>query len=303
MEINESFDIYFRYIKYEKNLSLNTIKSYYNDLRLLGVFFKNKKISDTFEIDLDVFKKFLQFLDKYQFKNKSLARKFSSYINYFKFLEKKELLKDSISQMISMPKIEKKIYNFLSENEADKLLDSIGTETIYDLRDKSIFELFYSTGARINEITSITLKDIDLKNKEVRITGKGRKERIVFLNDFAAESLNNYIKVRNKFLYNKKNDSYKICNYLFLNKNGSALSMRFIRVLLDKYLKKAEINKKISPHGLRHSFATNMLQEGAGIREVQEILGHENISTTQIYTHLNFKKIKNDFDKYHPRAK
>jgi site-specific recombinase XerD len=201
-----------------------------------------------------------------------------------------------------VPKPDKKLYNLLSEYEMEELLNSMEGDGNLEIRDRAIFELFYSTGARISEIGGITLDKVDIRNREIEVFGKGRKTRIVYLNDMAAIKLDRYLNIRNMFLFDSGKNSYKKSNFLFLNKNGGRLSERFMRVLLNKYLKKAQIIKKISPHGIRHSFASHLLQEGAGIRVVQELLGHENISTTQIYTHLNLKKLKKDYDKFHPRS-
>lgn len=302
MNIEESLNLYLRYLKYEKNLTPNTILSYNNDLLLMKDYLIKNKIYDVKEMTLSIFRNFLKFLDKYQYSNRTIIRKFSSYINYFKFLEQNSLIDVQLSQKISLPKIEKRFYNFLSESEINNLLETIDEQDNFGIRGRAIFELFYSTGARISELVNITLDKIDIKNKEIEVFGKGRKSRIVYLNDISLEKLSQYLNIRSQFLFDKKNNNYKKNNYLFLNKNGSSLSARFIRILLDKYLKKAEINKKISPHSIRHSFASHMLQEGAGIREVQELMGHENISTTQIYTHLNLKKLKKDYEKFHPRA-
>ena len=302
MNIEESLNFYLRYLKYEKNLTPNTILSYNNDLLLMKDYLIKNKINDVKEITLSIFRNFLKFLDKYQYSNRTIIRKFSSYINYFKFLEQNSLIDVQLSQKISLPKIEKRFYNFLSESEINNLLETIDEQDNFGIRGRAIFELFYSTGARISELVNITLDKIDIKNKEIEVFGKGRKSRLVYLNNISLEKLNQYLNIRSQFLFDKKNNNYKKNNYLFLNKNGSSLSARFIRILLDKYLKKAEINKKISPHSIRHSFASHMLQEGAGIREVQELMGHENISTTQIYTHLNLKKLKKDYEKFHPRA-
>jgi len=302
MNIEESLNLYLRYLKYEKNLTPNTIISYNNDLLLMKDYLIKNKIYDVKEITLSIFRNFLKFLDKYQYSNRTIIRKFSSYINYFKFLEQNSLIGVQLSQKISLPKIEKRFYNFLSESEINNLLETIDEQDNFGIRGRAIFELFYSTGARISELVNITLDKIDIKNKEIEVFGKGRKSRIVYLNDISLEKLSQYLNIRSQFLFDKKNNNYKKNNYLFLNKNGSSLSARFIRILLDKYLKKAEISKKISPHSIRHSFASHMLQEGAGIREVQELMGHENISTTQIYTHLNLKRLKKDYEKFHPRA-
>lgn len=302
MNLEDSLEFYNKYLKYEKNLTPNTILAYRNDLLLMMDFFIKNKVCDVSEISLLVFRSFLKFLDKYQYSSRTLLRKFSSYINYFKFLEKNSLISVQLSQAISLPKTEKRFYSFLSETEIKDLLEAIGESNNFEIRDSAIFELFYSTGARISEITGITLGKIDIINNEIEVFGKGRKSRTVYLNRVASDKLSLYLNIRNSFLFDSKNKTYKKNNYLFLNKNGGTLSSRFIRVLLDKYLKKAQINKKISPHGLRHSFASHLLQEGAGIRVVQELLGHENVSTTQIYTHLNLKKLKKDYEKFHPRA-
>ncbi|MCL5771949.1 MAG: tyrosine recombinase XerC [Actinobacteria bacterium] len=302
MDIQESINLYFKYLKYEKNLAPNTINAYDKDLLLLKDYLINNKIADVKEITLTKFQDFLKFLDKYQYGNRTTIRKFSSYINYFKFLEQNSLIDVQLSQIISAPKIQKRFYKLLSESEISNLLKTIDGQDNFELRDRAIFELFYSTGVRISELVNITLDKIDLKNKEIKVFGKGRKERVVYLNDFALRKLNNYLDIRNEFLFDKKNNFYKKNDFLFLNKNGNRLSERFIRILLDKYLKKAGINKKISPHSIRHSFASHLLQNGASIKAVQELLGHENISTTQIYTHLNLKKLKEDYEKFHPRA-
>jgi integrase/recombinase XerC len=302
MNLEESLELYGKYLKYEKNLTPNTILAYRNDLLLMIDFFTKNKVNDVSKITLPAFRDFLKFLDKYQYCGRTTLRKFSSYINYFKFLEQNSFISIQLSQSISMPKTEKRLYNFLSESEINSLLDAIEGNNNLEIRDRAIFELFYSTGARISEIAGITIDKIDIMNNEIEVFGKGRKSRMVYLNKVAADKLNGYLNIRNSFLFDNKKNSYRKNNFLFLNKNGGKLSERFIRVLLDKYLKKAQINKKISPHGLRHSFASHLLQEGAGIRVVQELLGHSNISTTQIYTHLNLKKLKKDYEKFHPRA-
>jgi len=302
MNLEESLEFYDKYLKYEKNLTPNTILAYRNDLLLMMDFFIKNNVCDVSEISLLVFRNFLKFLDKYQYNSMTLLRKFSSYINYFKFLEKNSLINIQLSGAISLPRSEKRFYSFLSESEVKILLDAIGEGSNFEIRDRAVFELFYSTGARISEIAGIALSKINIENNEIEVFGKGRKSRTVYLNNTASDKLKMYLNIRNTFLFDSKNKTYKKNNYLFLNRNGGNLSARFIRILLDKYLKKAQINKKISPHGLRHSFASHLLQEGAGIRVVQELLGHENVSTTQIYTHLNLKKLKKDYEKFHPRA-
>ena len=303
MLINKSLDLFEKFIIFEKNLSPNTIKAYKNDILVFEYFLKKEKVNDTEEINYQFFKNFLKFLDRYNYSNRSIIRKLSTYINYFKFLEHNKFIKTQISQKISVPKRETRFYDFLSEEEMERFLESIPHDSETGKRDRLIFEIFYSTGVRISELENIKLKDIDIKNCEIKVFGKGRKERIVFLNNEANLCLNEYMKIRNYFLYNKKNNSYKKNEYLFLSKRGEKLSQRYIRRLLSKYLAVSDLKKHISPHALRHSFATHLLQEGANIRVVQELLGHSSLNSTQIYTHLNLKKMKEDFKKFHPRAK
>jgi site-specific recombinase XerD len=213
------------------------------------------------------------------------------------------MIEIQLSQKISVPKRESRFYDFLSEQEIEKFLDGIDDNNLLGIRDKTIFEIFYSTGIRISELENIKIQDIDLKNMEILVFGKGRKERVAFLNEKTLFSLKKYLQIRQSFLFDKKRNGYKTNDYLFLNIRGGRLSQRYIRNLLSKYLDHSGIKKPVSPHGLRHSFATHMLQEGANIRAVQELLGHTSLNSTQIYTHINLKKMKEDFMKYHPRAK
>jgi site-specific recombinase XerD len=170
-----------------------------------------------------------------------------------------------------------------------------------EIRDRAIIELLYSTGARVSEVEGLKTGEVDLQNREIIVTGKGRKQRLVYLNEAAVFWIKKYLEVRNKLIYTGKG-SHTRDSHLFLNRFGKKLSSRSIRTIVKKYVKKAIIGKNITPHSIRHSFATHLLQEGAGIREIQELLGHENISTTQIYSHLNIKKLKKDYKKFHPRA-
>ncbi len=303
MLINESISLFEKFIVYERNLSPNTVKAYKNDLAVLRYFFEKENVAHVDEINYQRFKKFLKFIDKYNYSNLSIIRKLSTYINYFKFLEHNNLIKTSLSQKILVPKKEKRFYEFLSEEETKRFLDNIPAKTETDIRNRLIFELFYSTGARISELENIRLDNINLENCEIKIFGKGRKERIVFLNREALFYLNKYLQVRNIFLFNNKTKTYKDNDFLLLNTRGGKLSQRYIRKLLSELIVSSGIKKHISPHGLRHSYATHLLQEGASIRAVQELLGHSSLNSTQIYTHLNLKKMKEDFDKFHPRAK
>jgi site-specific recombinase XerD len=301
--LEESLDFYTRHLKFEKNLTKNSINSYRKDIYHFINFIKKNNIEDISHISLEIFRKYLKYLDSCKYANRTIIRKYSSFINYFKFLEDNNFLKVQISQLIVAPKKHQRLYSFLTQSEIKLLIESIDTTTNLGKRNRALIEVIYSTGARVSEVEGMTLKTVDLKNNEIEVFGKGRKYRIVYLNESACKYLKRYLDIRNEFLFSSKTQSYKQAEWLFLNKSGSKLTVRGINKILKKYLAKIGINKKISPHDIRHSFATHLLQEGAGIREIQELLGHENISTTQIYTHLNLKKLKNEYDKFHPRAK
>lgn len=302
MNLEESLKLYIRHIKYEKNLSPNTIRSYNKDINHFIDYIKGLKIENISDLSLDIFRKYLKFLDNFKYSNRTIIRKYSSLINYFKFLEINNYLKGELTQLINPPRKYQRYYSFLSQNELNELLSCIETSDYIGIRNRTLIEVLYSTGARVSEIENINLEDIDFKNSEIKVKGKGNKERIVYLNHNARFWLNKYLNIRDNFRSSVNRELSNRESQLFLNKFGGRLTARSIRTILKKYLKKAGIKKNISPHDIRHSFATHLLQEGAGIREIQELLGHENISTTQIYTHLNIKKLKKDYRDFHPRA-
>ncbi|MBM3713136.1 MAG: tyrosine recombinase XerC [Actinobacteria bacterium] len=307
MDLEECINLYLKYLKFEKNLTPDSIHSYNKDLIQFKNYLEKNNIKDINEINLDIFRQFLKHLDKFRYSNQTVIRKYSSYNNFFIFLESGNILPQQLSQFIQSPKKHHKLYNFLSQAEIRNLIDNIDTATVLGLRNKALIEFIYSTGARVSEVVNLKLEDIDMLNNEINIFGKGRKERIVYLNKNSKLWLEKYLELRNTLLYSKKNESYQpkmsdSKDYIFLNRLGGKITARGVRKIVQSCLIKAKLTKKISPHGIRHSFATHLLQEGAGIREIQELLGHEDISTTQIYTHLNIKKIKEDYRKFHPRA-
>ncbi len=296
MEFEKGLKKYIAFLKYQKNLSPNTIDSYNRDLKHFLGHLKKRGKEELEEIESSDLRKYIKFLDNFKYCNSTLIRKYSSYVNFLKFIEKNGYNNKNISQHILRPKKSQRFFSFLSLDEAARLMDSIKDE-----RDSAIIELMYSTGARISELAEIKMEDIDLENRQIKVTGKGNKQRMVFINNSASDALERYISLRKDYLYSDR--GYKKCRYLFLNKKGGKLSTRSISSIVKKYAVGLSAGKKITPHSIRHSFASHMLQQGANIREIQELLGHENISTTQIYTHLNIKKIKHDYNKYHPRAK
>ncbi|MCL5073372.1 MAG: tyrosine-type recombinase/integrase [Actinobacteria bacterium] len=302
-KFEESLNFYIRYLKFEKNLTENSINSYKKDISHFINFVKKNNIENVSQLNLEIFRKYLKYLDSCKYASRTIIRKYSSLANYFKFLENNNFLKIQLTQLIIPPKKPHRFYSFLTQSEIRLLIESIDTTTSLGIRNRALVEVLYSTGARISEVEGMTLKTVSLENKEIEVFGKGRKYRVVYLNQSACKHLKEYIDIRNELLFSSKSQNYRQTDSLFLNKSGKKLTVRGMRKILKKYLERCGINKKISPHDIRHSFATHLLQEGAGIREIQELLGHENISTTQIYTHLNLKKLKSDYDKFHPRAK
>jgi integrase/recombinase XerD len=303
MNLNSSLELYLEYLKYERNLAKNSISSYKKDLIQLNSFLKDNNVLNIGDINLVIFRKFLKSLDCKNYSNRTIIRKYSAFINYFRFLEENKIMKSNISKFINVPRKRIKYYTVLSRDEMVKLFDSMKTVSSLDIRDRTILELLYSTGARVSEIENMMLGDLNLKNNEIKVIGKGRKERIVYVNQIALYWLDRYIKdARNELSFNSKRKSYSRDGHLFLNIRGSGLTSRSIRDIVKKNVRLAGIKKNITPHSIRHSFATHLLQEGAGIREIQELLGHENISTTEIYSHMDIEKIKSDYRKFHPRA-
>jgi|DewCreStandDraft_4_1066084.scaffolds.fasta_scaffold02222_8 integrase/recombinase XerC len=287
-EIKEIQD-YKRYLSYEKNYSFHTVKNYIKDIEQFVVF-NNKKI----EVDENDIKRFLEFLGKKKYSRRSIARKIVAIRNFYKFLIKIRRIKINPFTYILTPKAEKKLPSVLTEKEIENLMSAATGKDFISLRDRTILELIYSTGIRVSELVNMDVSDIDFVNEEIKVLGKGGKQRIIPAGSVALNILHCYLKEL------KKIDTSGI---LFINKNKKRLTQRFVELMIKKYAKVAGIEKRVTPHTLRHSFATHLLDRGADLRSVQELLGHSNLSTTQIYTHLSIQKLKKEYDKAHPRAK
>ena len=291
-EVNTFILDYIDYLKYEKNLSSETIKKYKYNLITFEKYILNKNINlfDVTQYDI------MDFLTNY-FKDKGVSSKTNSITsinNFYIYLVKDKRININPCENIDRPKMKKRLPDVLTVNEVDKLLD-IPLHTKEDYRDKAILEVLYATGIRISELTNLKMQDVDFTNKVVRVFGKGSKERIVPINKYALKYLGMYLDIRGSFLKGKLTD------YIFLNSKGEAISRESFGLELNKIVKKQGLNKKVTPHMLRHSFATHMLNQGADLRSIQELLGHSDISTTTIYTHVSNEKVKNDYLKYHTR--
>jgi len=304
MDPDRSLGLYIKYLRFEKNLTPNSIQSYKKDIIQLNDFMKSKNIAVMKDLGLVDFREFVKSLDDKKYSNRTIIRKYSSLINYFRFMEENNVIDMYLSQHITAPRKRKRLYTMLSITEIRQVFDHIRTDSPAGIRDRLVVELIYSTGARVSEVENMMLDDIDIKNNEIKVTGKGRKQRIVYINNEALSWLEKYLSdARNILSLRENNGLYSKDRHVFLNCRGTGLTVRSIRNIVKKNVLLAGIKKNITPHSLRHSFATHLLQKGAGIREIQELLGHESISTTAVYSHMDISKLKKDYRKFHPRAK
>ncbi|MFH1825384.1 MAG: tyrosine recombinase XerC [Candidatus Firestonebacteria bacterium] len=283
MKRQEAISDFFKYIKIEKNFSENTIISYENDLKQFFNFVLKKEINEIQNVDI---REFIVHLNSKKYSKASVERKIATLKSFFNYLKKEGILKINPAENISFPKKDKKLPRYLEIDEINYLLDNIE-----DIKDKAILETLYSTGIRVSELVNLDVKDIDFDNNLIKVLGKGKKERIVPIGLKALDSIGNYLKF--------KNNNNEI---LFVNKKGERINVRTIRHILNKCVVKCSLSKHISPHSIRHSFATHLLNKGADLRSVQELLGHSDLVTTQIYTHITTERLKEVYSKSHPRA-
>ncbi len=290
MELRDYID----YIKYERKLSLETVKNYKYDLEKFLLFLKEKGI---FDINLVTTKDIEDYLATLKnFSPKTVSRNITSINNFMLFLLKEKKIDFNPCEFIDRPKLNKNLPTVLSIEEVDKLLD-IPLKTKYDYRNKAMLEILYGSGLRISELINLTTRDVDFENAVIRCLGKGSKERIVPINDYIIHYLKLYLDKRNLFLIKGQND------YLFLNNHGKQMTRQGFLKNLQKILNEKNITKHVTPHTLRHSFATHILSGGADLRSIQLLLGHSDISTTKIYTHISHEKVKDDYKQFHPRGK
>lgn len=289
MRIVEEYELY---LKDVRKYSPNTVSSYKRDVLFFLDFLKRRNFLLK-SVNLEIAKKYLTTLDGE--KESTIARKVASLRSFFNFLKSETPDLINPFSIITLPKKEENLPVFLYPNELEELLNAPENSTL-GIRDLLILELLYSTGIRVSELVNIKLNDIDVEGQEIKIKGKGKKDRIVFFGDYAKDALINYL-----------NTSYKELNientpYLILNNRGKPITRRGISYILDRLIEKTSITKKVSPHKIRHTFATHLLNEGCDIASVQELLGHESISTTAIYTHITDDRLKKVYLKSHPRS-
>jgi len=280
-----------RYLEIEKNYSPHTLVNYTLDLENFKQFLGAQAIESA---DYLILRKYLASLKEKNMRSRTVARRLSTLRSFFKFLTREGHIKTNPMLTLMSPKLDKHLPQFLTEEEVMKLINAVIPKSATDslsFRNRAILETFYSTGMRISEVVGLNIDDIDFISCVVKVRGKGKKERMVPIGDYAIKAIREYLGKREKQI-----------GALFLNKNGTRITDRGARDIVTKYLHLASIRQGISAHTLRHSFATHLLNRGADLRSVQELLGHANLSTTQIYTHLTTERLKSVYDKAHPRA-
>lgn len=300
---NEHVQNFLQYLRAEKYYSSHTTEAYANDLRqfdtFLKLYFETEHISLE-QIDATAIRHFLGYLLENDYEKKSIVRKLASVRSLFSFLVKKNLYDKNPAKNISNPKLEKRLPVFLTETSAKQLMELPSKTTVSGLRDAAILELLYSSGIRRGEILKLNLSDIDFSGNCVKVFGKGSKHRIIPFGTNAKTKMQEYISRRAELFSEQTNDVER--NAMFLSNKGKRLSPRTLNYLVESYIGQVSDVAKKSPHVLRHTFATHLLNRGADLRSVKEMLGHEQLSTTQIYTHVSSERLKKVYQQAHPRA-
>lgn len=286
-------DEFLRYLIIDKGYSTNTVESYKNDLNKFSLFNKNKNIKDITSTDL---KEYVKYLNNELSSSRSISRNISCIKSFYKFLNIEKYINDNPSDVLYEPKIKKSLPNILTEDEVASILD-IKLETPYDYRNKAMLELMYATGLRVSELVNLKLQDVDFSEDLIRTFGKGSKERVIPMGDYASLYLKKYIYDYRSLMLKKRP-----CEYVFLNNHGLGLTRQAYFKIIKEIARIKGIKKDISPHTLRHSFASHMLKYGADLRTIQELLGHSDISTTQIYTHITNEELRKNYEEYHPHG-
>lgn len=300
MAVNDKSKDYFKgfenYLKLEKNFSSHTVRAYCADVLCFLIWAAEKNVD---EIDAKKFSEYLYFISNMNYTKKTVARKIASIRAFYKFLYNMEIIDYNPTDTTKGPKLPKTLPDFLTEDEIEQILTNVKINTPAGFRNRVIFELLWVSGMRISELSGLNYEDLNLEQNEIRVFGKGAKERIVLIPDRTKNLLLNYI----------NNVSDMICKTshqgeapLFINNNGYRLQNQTIRKVLKTVVDSIQLSKHVTPHVFRHSFATKLIENGADLRIVQELLGHSSISNTQIYTHISTQRLKNVYDETHPRA-
>ena len=298
MTWNEAIENYANYLRFEKNASENTIEAYVSDLQKLQDFAEQNLMNITpITISYEHLQEFLYQISKINYSERTQARWISSIKGFFSFLLEDELREDNPSALLETSKLGLYLPDTLSLEEIEKLISATEENTDLAKRNRCMIEVLYGCGLRVSELTELQISNINFKENYLKIQGKGDKVRFVPLADYTADFIKNYINnIRSKQKINPKHS-----DILFLNSRGAQISRQMVFLIIKEIVRKAGIQKNISPHTFRHSFATHLLQNGADLRFIQEMLGHSSITTTEIYTHLNTEELHETILKYHPR--
>jgi integrase/recombinase XerD len=299
-KISNQLDLFFEFMKFEKGLSDNSLISYYNDLNRYAGFVESHGLTGLNEASRSDVRNYFKSLFDLGLKQSSIARNFSAVKNLHKFLVFRKISEIDPTANLDRPKPSKRLPVVLSKEEIERLIGSPDLKTELGIRDRAIIETLYATGTRVSELVNLKKRDLIRSENVIRVFGKGSKERIVPIGDIALEWIERYdSSVRSKLEKEKSGRN----DFLFLNFRGGRLSRISVWRMLQKYARDANIKKQIHPHTLRHTFATHLLEGGADIRAVQEMLGHSDIGTTQIYLHLDRNYLKEVIDRFHPRGR
>lgn len=296
--MSHMIDRFLRYAEFERNFSAHTLRAYRKDLEEFAEFLGVRNSFRPGEVTPLKLRQFLALLRSRQSSRATIHRKLAAIRSFYRFLVRQGLAESNPAKSVSTPKMEKKLPTFLDETQVQKLLGAPKGDAFQAVRDRAILETLYSTGCRVSELVAANMDDLDLVSESLTARGKGRKVRLCPLGRCAVSALRAYLEHRKRLAERPRSDRHA----LFLNRAGARLSGRSVGRLLEKYIKQEGLAVRASPHTLRHSFATHLLNRGADLRAVQELLGHANLSTTQIYTHVTTERLKEVYDRAHPRA-
>jgi integrase/recombinase XerC len=299
--MEEALAEFLRHLALEKNASVHTIKSYREDLTQAIEFFRDKagvRGKDPGQVSTRQVRAYLAWLHEQKYSKATIARRMAAVRSWYRFLCRQGMVEGNPADGLHSPRQDKKLPHFLSEDDLSRLLETPPSGTPFGLRDRAILETLYSAGLRVSELTGLNVEDIDFDSGLAMVRGKGKRERLAPLGKPALTALKKWLPRRDEATKRKLRPTPAV----FLNKNGSRLTSRSVGRLLEKYLALAGLDPRSSPHTLRHSFATHLLDRGADIRSVQELLGHRSLGTTQIYTHVTTNRLKETYHKAHPRA-
>lgn len=291
------FEKFLIYLEVEKNYSKWTVAGYGENIDMFLSFLEQKKCKNLNQVNYILIREYLVELYHHNYSKKTIARHISSLRSFFKYLEKEGRIENNPMLLISNPKLDKRLPNILNYEQVEELLECPDLNTPIGIRDACMLEVLYSTGIRVSELVGLQLSNLYLNRHQIKVLGKGNKERYVLFGSPCFKKLGAYLNIRNELL---KGENH---SYVFVDAHGRPLTTHGVRYILNKYTKGKDFKTRVTPHTIRHTFATDMLNEGADLKTVQELLGHENLSTTQVYTHVSNERLRRVYLEAHPRAR